>query len=149
MIVAQIVLYQPQNFVSVDVGATAVISCVPSDSIEDGELISWYKKSYKPAEGPVCVKTCFKDNDVHKYGCKKTDTKAILEIYNVQNSDSGVYYCTFHYVFVIHFGNGTSLIVKGKILLSGQCVNLLLKNPDFLDFQGPKIVFMVFKLKSI
>ncbi|XP_040188647.1 uncharacterized protein LOC120920567 isoform X2 [Rana temporaria] len=112
VVVSQMVLYNPQNIVMADVGATAVISCVSNATIEDGTLISWYKTSSKPAKSPKRVKACQNDNDAHKYGCKNSAYKANLEIYNVQIIDSGVYFCAYHYVTLLRFSNGTALIIR-------------------------------------
>lgn len=117
VVVSQIVLHHPQIIVPADVGATSVISCVSNATIEDGTLMSWYKRSSKPAESPKLVKACNKDNDTHKYGCKNSAYMANLEIYNVQIMDSGVYFCAFRYATQLRFSNGTALIIRGETLV--------------------------------
>ncbi|XP_068107717.1 immunoglobulin lambda-1 light chain-like isoform X2 [Hyperolius riggenbachi] len=109
---AQMSLYQPQDSVTADIGDTAVITCVSSVDLETGKTVSWYKKSFNVTEIPETVKSCSSDKDGHKYGCENRDNKANLRIYNVQSDDAGVYYCSFHYVTVRKFGNGTTLITR-------------------------------------
>ncbi|XP_072284158.1 uncharacterized protein [Pyxicephalus adspersus] len=113
VIVARMVLHQPQDMVSVNVGATALISCVSNENIEDEKLITWYRKNtHKPTESPIRVKACNKNNDVNKYGCRNSNFIANLEIYRAQIHDSGVYYCTFWYASLQKISNGTLLIVR-------------------------------------
>ncbi|XP_077319603.1 uncharacterized protein LOC143942225 [Lithobates pipiens] len=120
MVVSQMVLYQPQHIVPAHVGATSVISCVSNTTIEDGKLISWYKKSSKPAESYKRVKACDKDNNTHKYGCKNSVYMTNLVIYNVQIIDSGVYFCAFHYVTLLKFSNGTALIIRDNSTMNSS-----------------------------
>lgn len=115
MTIAQVVLYQPQNTVSVEVGATAVILCTSSDSLDAGTGITWHLRR-RTNKAPLRVKSCLADNDKHKYICKSENHQARLKIYNVSLEDSGVYYCMFSYTAVLRvLGNGTTLIVKGKM----------------------------------
>ncbi|XP_044127360.1 uncharacterized protein LOC122921446 [Bufo gargarizans] len=107
-ITGEMVLYQPQDIVSVEVNRTAVITCV-SSAKSIVQKFSWYRKSNKDL---VRVKSCTRDNDPHKYGCKNENYTASLEIYNVQITNSGVYYCMNYYTrFSLKFGNGTYLNV--------------------------------------
>ncbi|XP_040188646.1 uncharacterized protein LOC120920567 isoform X1 [Rana temporaria] len=131
VVVSQMVLYNPQNIVMADVGATAVISCVSNATIEDGTLISWYKTSSKPAKSPKRVKACQNDNDAHKYGCKNSAYKANLEIYNVQIIDSGVYFCAYHYVTLLRFSNGTALIIRDNSTMNSS-IHLLASHQSSL-----------------
>ncbi|XP_040188803.1 uncharacterized protein LOC120920664 [Rana temporaria] len=110
--IAQVVLYQPQNTVSVGIGATAVILCTSSDSLDEGTGITWHVRR-RTDKAHLRVKSCLADNDQHKYICKSENHQARLEIYNVSLEDSGVYYCMFSYTAVLRvLGNGTTLIVE-------------------------------------
>ncbi|XP_075700690.1 uncharacterized protein LOC142665040 [Rhinoderma darwinii] len=114
-IAGYMVLYQPQNIVSMDVNGTTVITCVSSDDLETGIRISWYYRKWRSSEEPVRVKSCSSDNVTHKYTCKNGKYMAGLEIHNVQLTDSGVYYCTYSYSSLsLKFGNGTNLNVGDK-----------------------------------
>ncbi|XP_072272893.1 uncharacterized protein [Pyxicephalus adspersus] len=120
-IAARMVLYQPQDFVSVDVGATAVLSCMSNEAMEIGDMMFWFRKDYKPAESPIRVKACNNKTDVHKYGCTGNSKNMInLEIYNIQISDSGIYYCSMHYVNQQKYSNGTMLIVRDNSTLNSS-----------------------------
>ncbi|XP_073498386.1 uncharacterized protein [Phyllobates terribilis] len=114
-ITGRMVLYQPQNIVPVDVNDTAVITCVSSEDLENGNKISWLHRKWRSSEDLVRVKSCSTNNDTHKYVCKNEKYTASLEIYNVQTNDSGVYYCVYHYSLTLkEFGNGTNLIAGGR-----------------------------------
>ncbi|XP_073464707.1 uncharacterized protein [Aquarana catesbeiana] len=133
VVVSQMVLHHPQIIVPADVGATSVISCVSNATIEDGTLMSWYKKSSKPAESPKLVKACNKDNDAHKYGCKNSAYMANLEIYNVQIIDSGVYFCAFRYTTRLRFSNGTALIIRDNSTMNSSIHLLASPQSSFLN----------------
>ncbi|XP_040268175.1 uncharacterized protein LOC120982230 [Bufo bufo] len=114
-ITVEMVLYQPQNIVSVKVNRTAVITCVSSEYLDAGLKISWYHRKWGSSEAPVLVKSCYSDDDPHKYVCKNEKYKAWLEIHNVQITDSGVYYCMLTYIpYFPEFSNGTKLNVGEK-----------------------------------
>ncbi|XP_040268171.1 uncharacterized protein LOC120982227 isoform X1 [Bufo bufo] len=114
-ITVEIVLYQPQNIVSVEVNRTAVITCVSSEVLDAGLKISWYHRKWRSSEAPILVKSCSSDDDPQKYVCKNEKYKAWLEIHNVQITDSGVYYCMHkHIPYFPQFGNETKLNVRDK-----------------------------------
>ncbi|XP_068110956.1 immunoglobulin lambda-1 light chain-like [Hyperolius riggenbachi] len=127
---AQMSLYQPQDSVTADIGATGVITCVSSENLETGTFVSWYKKSSNAPQIPETVKSCSTDKDRHKYGCENRDNKANLRIYNVQSDDAGVYYCSFHYVTVRKFGNGTTLITRERFTANSSIYLLAPPSPD-------------------
>ncbi|XP_040268173.1 uncharacterized protein LOC120982227 isoform X3 [Bufo bufo] len=114
-ITVEIVLYQPQNIVSVEVNRTAVITCVSSEVLDAGLKISWYHRKWRSSEAPILVKSCSSDDDPQKYVCKNEKYKAWLEIHNVQITDSGVYYCMHkHIPYFPQFGNETKLNVRDE-----------------------------------
>ncbi|XP_073464662.1 uncharacterized protein [Aquarana catesbeiana] len=106
---AHIVLYQPQETVSVDIGDTAVIGCVSNDNLESGARINWYQETWTPGDRYILAISClnYKDND---YECEHNRYETKLKIHKAKPKDSGVYYCT--YGFSRTFANGTFLIVE-------------------------------------
>ncbi|XP_071970169.1 uncharacterized protein [Engystomops pustulosus] len=122
-VAGRMVLYQPQNIVSVDVNGTAIITCWVSTGKTVGEMFFWYFKKHESSEAPILVKSCVNDNDTHKYTCKHDGHTAYLEIYHVQITDSGVYYCRFKHISEI-FGNGTHLNV-GDRSTSGSSIHIV------------------------
>ncbi|KAM3920480.1 uncharacterized protein RB166_014913 [Leptodactylus fuscus] len=106
-------LYQPVDLIYVRANTTAKISCVSSQSLEGGTLITWYHRSWTSGGNISLVKSCGLDNNRNKYVCSNDDHKATLQIRNTQSNDSGTYFCTY-YSHHIYIGNGTALIVQGE-----------------------------------
>ncbi|XP_075050040.1 immunoglobulin alpha-2 heavy chain-like [Mixophyes fleayi] len=111
LITAQLFLYRPQNVMFDDIKVSAVISCVSNDPFNAETGISWYQKIWRGGESTVCANSCILGNDTHKGTCGTGKHKARLEVNNLETNDFGVFYCTFHYVSVHLFGNGTTVIV--------------------------------------
>uniref|UniRef100_A0A674IAG5 Immunoglobulin domain-containing protein n=1 Tax=Terrapene triunguis TaxID=2587831 RepID=A0A674IAG5_9SAUR len=90
-------LYPTQQFLFVEISATAKIPC----------------------EGPTCIKKCLNDQNVSKFACKPETHGMTLEIYNVQQNESGDYYCAVKTSSYLIFGNGSTLIVgAGRSVVS-------------------------------
>ncbi|XP_044128359.1 uncharacterized protein LOC122922022 isoform X2 [Bufo gargarizans] len=103
------VLYQSTDVLYVEARTTAEFSCGSSEPLEDGTMISWYRRT---GGNLSLVKYCAMDSDKNKYVCNNGRYRATLQIHNTETNDSGVYLCTYNYhnAFTIT-GNGTTLIV--------------------------------------
>ncbi|XP_056408659.1 uncharacterized protein LOC130313958 [Hyla sarda] len=129
VIATEIALYQPEDVIHVDVNTTAILSCVISQLLEVGSLVSWYRKSCTTGGNILLVKSCVqKDNN--RYICRNEDYKATLQIRNTQTNDSGIYFCSFYYNSPYKFANGTTLIV-GDTLKTGDQASCNIKFHSF------------------
>ncbi|XP_026512026.1 immunoglobulin kappa light chain-like [Terrapene carolina triunguis] len=120
---AQLSLYPTQQFLFVEISATAKIPCSSKEKLEGGGIsVYWYRR--REGEGPTCIKKCLNDQNVSKFACKPETHGMTLEIYNVQQNESGDYYCAVKTSSYLIFGNGSTLIV-GDSYTTGSWVLLL------------------------
>ncbi|XP_075764042.1 immunoglobulin alpha-2 heavy chain-like [Pelodiscus sinensis] len=77
--------------------------------MEAGSAVLWYVR--REGETPTCIKRCLDDQNVSKFVCKHKSHSTKLEISNIQQNESGIYYCAYRYVSYLVFGNGSALIV--------------------------------------
>ncbi|XP_067425638.1 immunoglobulin kappa light chain-like [Emydura macquarii macquarii] len=127
-------VYQTPRFLFVEISATAKIHCSSTEKLEGGGfLVYWYRR--RGSEVPICIKKCSNDQNVSKFACKSETHGLTLEIYNVQQSESGDYYCAVKSSSYLTFGNGSTLIV-GDSYTSSSWVLLLSPSPHGLVSTG-------------
>ncbi|CAM5133237.1 unnamed protein product [Natator depressus] len=122
----QLFLHQTQRIQFVEVSDTAKIHCSSTENLEGGSNMFWYLR--REGEKPTCIKHCLDDQNVSKFACKHATHSSTLEISNVQNSESGIYYCAYRYSSYLIFGNGSMLIV-GDSYTKSSWVMLLVPFP--------------------
>ncbi|XP_034612662.1 immunoglobulin kappa light chain-like isoform X2 [Trachemys scripta elegans] len=131
---AQLSLYPTQQFLFVGISATAKIPCSSKEKLEGGGIsVYWYRR--REGEGPTCIKKCLNDQNVSKFACKPETHGMTLEIYNVQQNESGDYYCAVKTSSYLIFGNGSTLIV-GDSYTTSSWVLLLVPSPHGLISTG-------------
>ncbi|CAM4676386.1 immunoglobulin kappa light chain-like [Lepidochelys kempii] len=131
---AQLSLYPTQRFLFVEISAMAKIPCSSKEKLEGGGIsVCWYRR--REGEGPTCIKKCLNDQNVSKLACKPETCGMTLEIYNVQQKESGDYYCAVKSSSYLIFNNGTTLIV-GDSYTSNNWVLLLVPSPHGLISTG-------------
>ncbi|XP_038239331.2 uncharacterized protein LOC119848043 [Dermochelys coriacea] len=124
---AQLTLYPTQRFLFVEISATAKIPCSSKEKLEGGGIsVYWYRR--REGEGSTCIKKCLNDQNVSKFACKPETRGMTLEIYNVQQKESGDYYCAVKSSSYLIFSNGATLIV-GDSYTSNSWVLLLVPSP--------------------
>ncbi|OCT69146.1 hypothetical protein XELAEV_18040455mg [Xenopus laevis] len=119
-LVAQFAPHQPQEFLFVPVGGKAKISCVSNGTLL---RISWYRRTWRVGENPELVLDWGEVNKGHKYHHREDNSS--LEIYDVQEEDSGIYYCAdLHMSLSLIFSKGTTLIA-GDSFTANTSVHLM------------------------
>ncbi|XP_043357818.1 uncharacterized protein LOC119847957 [Dermochelys coriacea] len=120
---AQLSLYPTQQFLFVEISATAKIPCSSKEKLEGGGIsVYWYRR--REGEERTCIKKCLNDQNVSKFACKPETRGMTLEIYNVQQKESADYYCAIKSSSYLIFSNGATLIV-GDSYTSSSWVLLL------------------------
>ncbi|XP_075764423.1 immunoglobulin kappa light chain-like, partial [Pelodiscus sinensis] len=105
----QLFLHKPQPIQFVEVGHSAEIHCSSTENLEGGGNVFWYLR--REGETPTCIKRCVDDQNLSKFACKHKPHSTTLEISNIQQNESGIYYCAYRYSSYLIFGNGSTLIV--------------------------------------
>ncbi|XP_032992144.1 uncharacterized protein LOC117039183 [Lacerta agilis] len=116
-------LYPTQRFQFVGTGESAQIPCTSAEKTEDGGLsFSWYKR--RESSLPVLIKHCIDGKTGDRFVCRSEaySQNSVLEILNVQRSDSGIYFCvTRNY----NVSNGLYLLIVGDSYTPSTRVMLL------------------------
>ncbi|CAM4695884.1 unnamed protein product [Caretta caretta] len=129
---AQLSLYPTQRFLFVEISATAKIPCSSKEKLEGGGIsVYWYRR--REGEGPTCIKKCLNDQNVSKFACKPETRGMTLEIYNVQQKESGDYYCAVKSSSYLIFGNGSTLIVGDSYTTSSWVLLLAPSLPGLIS----------------
>uniref|UniRef100_A0A8C9R1T7 Ig-like domain-containing protein n=1 Tax=Scleropages formosus TaxID=113540 RepID=A0A8C9R1T7_SCLFO len=111
-------IYQPSSFLAVHLGDTATLECFFS---KDERYISWFKQT--AAEKPHIIAFTEKYlepvfynefNTSKRFKIQRRDRSNHLMISKTEHSDSAVYYCGRMKDFIMLFGTGTFLSVKGN-----------------------------------
>ncbi|MBN3299711.1 KV07 protein, partial [Amia calva] len=114
-------IVQPSLFAAAQPGDSVTLECyVPMDKIS---YMSWFKQIIRQKPRPIAVSYArlsdtmfldeFKDNP--RFKVHTEDTQYHLTISRTELSDTATYYCLTMYTNIVHFGNGTFLLVKGKV----------------------------------
>ncbi|XP_067425807.1 uncharacterized protein [Emydura macquarii macquarii] len=123
VIQVQSFLHQLQLFLFVNINDTAKIQCSSKEKLVAGGMtMQWYRR--REDEAPMLIKKCSDKQHANKVACISDGHSLTLEIYNVQRSDSGVYYCTDSYSSFLTFDNGSTLIVGDSYTTSSQVLPL-------------------------
>ncbi|XP_053134362.1 uncharacterized protein LOC128337418 isoform X4 [Hemicordylus capensis] len=105
----QLLLYQTQRFQFANTGDKAEILCTSTEDIEGFDyLFSWHKR--RSDETPRLLASCNKQIS-SRFRCNMKGNNLILEIFNTQAADSGLYFCADMRSDRWTFSNGTSLVV--------------------------------------
>ncbi|XP_034955268.2 uncharacterized protein LOC118076539 [Zootoca vivipara] len=119
-------LHPTRRFQFVDIGVKAQISCTSVEDIDNNALIfSWYKR--REHGMPILIKSCREKKSRDRFACKVNPNRrnAVLEILNVQRSDSGLYLCAQRNPRGLHFSNATSSLIVGDSYTPSTQVMLL------------------------
>lgn len=113
-------VHQADKVITAALGNTVTLQCY-----SDKDNIYWYKQI---AGQPPRVMSAFlkmsepifyKEFKTHRFWGKRLGSSSNLTISGIIQSDEAVYYCGAK-AFYIEFGNGTHLIIKGKISKSSK-----------------------------
>ncbi|XP_032992141.1 uncharacterized protein LOC117039181 [Lacerta agilis] len=119
-------MHPTRRFLFMDIGRTAQISCTSVEDIEDRALsFSWYKR--REHGMPILIKSCEDKKPGDRFACKVHSKRrnAVLEILNVQRSDSGFYFCAKGTPDGLHFSTATSSLIVGDSYTPSTRVMLL------------------------
>ncbi|XP_060117371.1 uncharacterized protein LOC132588914 isoform X2 [Heteronotia binoei] len=128
---AQLLLYQTEPFQFVDIGHTARIVCLSTETISSGIFFSWHKRRDNGIS--VLPEECGDGSNTNhlsstaKFVCRVEQQRLILEISHAEREDSGLYLCAMKDLS-FSFSNGSSLIV-GDSYTPSTWVMLLLPPP--------------------
>ncbi|XP_062405911.1 uncharacterized protein LOC134096178 [Sardina pilchardus] len=107
--------HQPDTRLRAKTGENVTLSCEIDLTSADIQSIFWIRMK-QPKElqyilGTFPTSEAFTQHDglsEHRYKAIKINGTYNLHILNVQDSDSGIYYCSYHLKLVMKFGSGTS-----------------------------------------
>ncbi|XP_054661970.1 uncharacterized protein LOC129197506 [Grus americana] len=107
-------LHQPQPVLTVENGDAVEIVCEASEAMEHEANVFWYQRDGR--DGPKLLLDCESRNK-SRFSCefKRHSASATLHIDHARPNDTGLYLCAYHTGLDLHFGNGTTLLVGGRM----------------------------------